>query len=70
MKKYRIIYESENEIYRIEYKKYLTWKRLTTIIYKEQVDLVFNNLFDLQEYLKELTQDHVDSKKDFCILFI
>ncbi len=70
MKKYRIVYESINQIYKIEYKKYLFWKPLTQLIHSEQVDLIFSNLYDLEEYLKGISRDHVDERQDFCILFI
>ena len=68
MRKYRIVYE--NEMYRIEYRKFFIWKPLTTLIHSEQVDLIFSNLYNLEEYLKEISKDHVENKEDFSILFI
>ena len=67
--KYRITYK--NEMYYIEKKTFLWfWKPLTQIIYKEQVDLIFSNMYSLEEYINELVQNHVANQEDFSILFI
>ena len=67
--KYRITYK--NEQFHIEKRTYFWfWKPLTRNIYKEQVDLIFSNMYSLEEYIKEITSEHVNQKENFSIMFI
>jgi hypothetical protein len=67
--KYRITYK--NEQFHIEKRTYFWfWKPLTRIIHREQVDLIFGNMYSLEEYLKDLTQEHIQEQENFSILFL
>ena len=69
MKKYRITYKEE--CFFVEKRTYFWfWKPVTRIIYNEQVDLIFSNMYSLEEYLRELTKDHIEERENFSLFFL